>query len=135
MAYKHIKVPAQGEKITQLQKLLPKVQSEGEFYEVRQLIMNPKSITMGQLYGSFDEATHEWEDGILCRLFREAVYDPVERQNWVVFDGPVDALVFLGFPGQRVRRLVIIGAPGLGLGTGLRRALRGWRHLGPRLPL
>ncbi|MEY3473590.1 MAG: hypothetical protein RL087_48 [Pseudomonadota bacterium] len=30
---------------------------------------------------------------------------------------------------QRVRRLVIIGAPGLGLGTGLRRALRGWRHL------
>eukprot|EP00961_Rhodomonas_salina_P210143 2837303-Rhodomonas_salina.1 len=75
-----------AETLTQLKK------DNGEFYEVRQLIMNPKSITMGQLYGSFDEATHEWADGILCRLFREAVYDNVERQNWVVFDGPVDAL-------------------------------------------
>jgi hypothetical protein len=64
----------------------------GEYYEVRQLNMNPKSITMGQLYGSFDDATHEWSDGILCKLFREAVYDTVERQKWVVFDGPVDAL-------------------------------------------
>jgi len=64
----------------------------GELYEVRQLIMNPKSITMGQLYGSFDEATHEWADGILCKLFREAVYDTRELQKWVVFDGPVDAL-------------------------------------------
>ena len=58
-----------------------------EYYEVRQLIMNPKSITMGQLYGSFDDATHEWADGILCKLFREAVYDTTERQKWVVFDG------------------------------------------------
>ena len=58
-----------------------------EYHEVRQLIMNPKSITMGQLYGSFDEATHEWADGILCKLFREAVYDTTERQKWVVFDG------------------------------------------------
>eukprot|EP00960_Hanusia_phi_P026860 746504-Hanusia_phi.AAC.16 len=63
-----------------------------EYYEVRQLVMNPKSITMGQLYGSFDEATHEWEDGVLCKLFRDAVYDVSERQKWVVFDGPVDAL-------------------------------------------
>ena len=63
-----------------------------EYHEVRQLIMNPKSITMGQLYGSFDDATHEWADGILCKLFREAVYDTTEKQKWVVFDGPVDAL-------------------------------------------
>ncbi len=30
---------------------------------------------------------------------------------------------------ERIRRLVVVGAPGLGLGAGLRRALRGWRHL------
>jgi len=63
-----------------------------EYLEIRQFNMNPKSITMGQLYGSFDDLTHEWADGILCKLFREAVYDTVERQKWVVFDGPVDAL-------------------------------------------
>ena len=76
-----------------LAKTLTRLKKErDEYVEVRQLIMNPKSITMGQLYGSFDDATHEWADGILCKLFREAVYDTVERQKWVVFDGPVDAL-------------------------------------------
>ena len=47
---------------------------------------------MNQLYGAFDDATHEWADGVLCTLFRKAAQDESGQWNWVMFDGPVDAL-------------------------------------------
>jgi dynein heavy chain len=66
---------------------------EGLRYEKTKILhINPKAIKMGQLYGEFDENTHEWQDGILCVLIRECIKDDNSNLKWMLFDGPVDAL-------------------------------------------
>jgi len=55
-------------------------------------VLNPKSISMGELYGEFNELTAEWTDGLASTIMRHLANDETENRQWVVFDGPVDTL-------------------------------------------
>ena len=49
--------------------------------------INPKAITMNQLYGDFDPNTREFIDGVLPNLYRNAASDTspdlIKSTSWV----------------------------------------------------
>lgn len=58
---------------------------------VRVAVVNPKSMSLAHLYGSFDSVTSNWTDGIASSIIREECSaSHGTRPSWVVLDGPVD---------------------------------------------
>uniref|UniRef100_A0A182FSK0 AAA+ ATPase domain-containing protein n=1 Tax=Anopheles albimanus TaxID=7167 RepID=A0A182FSK0_ANOAL len=97
------------------EKLYVEENLESIFRPVRIQTLNPKAITMDELYGFVNLATMEWHDGLLGMAIRSAVsvtgkewfykvkiagvYLKINRilfldeiHQWVVCDGPVDAV-------------------------------------------
>ena len=58
--------------------------------------LNPKSVTMGELFGEVNKFTNEWTEGIVSALVKNAVEamegKDAHHKRWINFDGPVDAL-------------------------------------------
>ena len=56
-------------------------------------IMNPKAMSVIELYGILDPVTRDWTDGLLSNIFRE-INRPNDKneRKYILFDGDVDAL-------------------------------------------
>lgn len=55
--------------------------------------LNPKAVTVNELYGVLDPNTRDWTDGLLSSIFRD-LNKPTDRneRKYIVFDGDVDAV-------------------------------------------
>ncbi|XP_041988681.1 dynein axonemal heavy chain 2 isoform X2 [Aricia agestis] len=62
------------------------------FERVHVFPMNPKALTLGELYGEYNLSTGEWKDGVLSSIMRSACQDESPDLKWIIFDGPVDAI-------------------------------------------
>jgi dynein heavy chain len=59
-------------------------------------LINPKMITLNELYGVLDPDSRDWTDGLLSKIFKEAnrpkMEDDKPDRRWIIFDGDVDAV-------------------------------------------
>jgi dynein heavy chain len=73
--------------LSRLAKSLP-----DQFVSAKTFMINPKSLSLTELYGEFNLTTNEWTDGVLSTVMRNACSDEKKDQKWIVLDGPVDTL-------------------------------------------
>ena len=52
---------------------------------VTYFVINPKAITLTELYGAYDLTTFEWADGILSTIFKSCAESDKNDEKWVMF--------------------------------------------------
>ncbi|KAG7190743.1 hypothetical protein KM043_006815 [Ampulex compressa] len=53
--------------------------------------INPKALSLGELYGEYNLSTGEWLDGVISSIMRKICSEDTPDEKWILFDGPVDA--------------------------------------------
>lgn len=53
-------------------------------------VLNPKSLSLGQIFGEFGASSHEWHDGILPIIFRKFAHSTSSERKLMIFDGSID---------------------------------------------
>jgi dynein heavy chain, axonemal len=75
-----------------ISKLKEKGNKDVRYQKVDMTVINPKCISMGELYGEVNPLTQDWKEGLASSLMRNAAAEKGEDKKWIVFDGPVDSL-------------------------------------------
>lgn len=74
-----------------LTSLRAKNHPDPRFKDVRKWVINPKSISMGELYGQENEDTKTFVFGIATKKIKKALLQEGDlNYRWVVLDGPID---------------------------------------------
>jgi dynein heavy chain len=73
-------------------RLREKGHEDQAFQITHTLCFNPKSISMGELYGNYNLMTNEWTDGLGSTIIRTANNDTSNDKQFITFDGPIDAI-------------------------------------------
>jgi dynein heavy chain len=53
--------------------------------------INPKAVTRNELYGYLHPQTREWKEGLISVTFRDMANNTVNKHQWIVLDGDIDA--------------------------------------------
>lgn len=53
-------------------------------------VINPRSMTIQQLYGRFEATTNEWHDGVFPIHLKKSLTNKLICHKWIIFDGPIE---------------------------------------------
>ena len=71
-----------AESMTQLRNL---GSEDTRFQVIKQKVLNPKSISMGELYGEENMDTQEWTDGLEVKSWESSLHPKIQTQSIGVY--------------------------------------------------